>query len=148
MEDRFSDQLLQNIKKNYPQLTRLLKEISSHWCYEDYIYRFYYGSFKVYGLQYETRKIVEALKKLAPEGFVFCSSFQDLIKKGAGNKQWRHSHNKNWDKHTRIFLEAFFHAKYFLEMAVKYGKVLDKSPKIMPSGWAAFLNLYRKNKKI
>jgi len=147
MVDRFPDQLLQNIKSNYPQLIKLLREIKSHWCYEDYVYRFYHGSFKVYRLQYETRKIVEALKVLAPEGFIFCSAFQDLMKKGAGNKRWRLSHNKNWNKHTRIFLEAFFHAKYFLEMAVRYGKVLDKAPTIMPSGWAAFLSLYQKKIK-
>lgn len=143
MKDRFPDQLLRNIKSSYPELRKLLKEINSHWCYEDRVYRFYHGSFKVYYLQYETRRIVEALKKLAPEGFVFCSTFQDLMKKGAGNKKWKQSHNMNWERHTRIFLEAFFHAKYFLEMAVKYGKVLDEAPTIMPSGWAAILSLYQ-----
>lgn len=36
--------------------------------------------------------------------------------------------------------EAFFHAKYFLEMAVKYGKELDKIPdEERPSGWAGLL---------
>ena len=143
-KDKFPDQLLRNIKYSYPQLRKVLKEINSHWCYEDCVYRFYHGSFKVYRLQYETRKIAEALKKLVPGGYIFCSTFQDLMKKGGANVQWRLSHNRNWDKHTRIFLEAFFHAKYFLEMAVKYGKVLDKAPDIMPSGWAALLSLYQK----
>lgn len=148
MEDRFSDQLLQNIKSNYSQLSKLLGEINSHWCYEDLIRRFYHGSFKVYRLQYETRKIVEALEQLAPEGFMFCLAFQELMKKGAGDKQWKQSHNMNWSKHTRIFLEAFFHAKYFLEMAIKYGRVLDKPPTIMPSGWAALLSIYQREIKI
>lgn len=87
MENRLPDQLLQNIKRDYSRLRKLLKKANSHWHYEDYIYRFYHGSFKVYGLQHETKNIVEALKQLAPEGFTFCSTCQDLVKKGAGNKQ-------------------------------------------------------------
>ena len=94
MQDRFPDELLQNIKSRYSQLKKLLKEINSHWRYEDYVYRFYHGSFKVYGIQYETRRIAEILNKLAPKGFVFCSSFQELMKKGAGNKDWKPSHNR------------------------------------------------------
>ena len=43
---------------------------------------------------------------------------------------------------TRVFLEAFFHARFFLEMAVKYGKELPASPTLLPSGWAALLCLY------
>ena len=42
----------------------------------------------------------------------------------------------------RPILEAFFHARYMLEMAVKYGKELDRPPNCLPSGWAAFLYLY------
>jgi hypothetical protein len=51
-------------------------------------------------------------------------------------------HNQQWTAHTRVFLEAFFHAKYFLEMAVKYGKELQAAPTMLPSGWAALLCLY------
>jgi len=40
-------------------------------------------------------------------------------------------------------LEAFFHAKYFLEMAVKYGKQLEEPPQRCPSGWASLLTLYK-----
>jgi hypothetical protein len=39
-------------------------------------------------------------------------------------------------------LEAFFHARYFLEMAVKYGRELELPPTLLPSGWAALLYLY------
>ena len=39
-------------------------------------------------------------------------------------------------------VEAFFHAKYFLEMAVRYGRTLESPPRKLPSGWAAFLYLY------
>ena len=140
------EELLSNIKRNLPGLMELLRGINSEWCSEDYVYRYYHGSFKVYHLQTETKRIAEALKRLAPKGFVFCSTFQDLMKKGAGCKQFKLSHNENWEKHTSVFLEAFFHARYFLEMAVKYGKKLKKSPEFMPSGWAAMLSLYQRRR--
>lgn len=40
-------------------------------------------------------------------------------------------------------LEAFFHTKYFLEMAARYGEELEAAPESdIPSGWAALLCLY------
>jgi hypothetical protein len=39
-------------------------------------------------------------------------------------------------------VEAFFHARSFLEMAVKYGRDLEYPPKLMPSGGVALLHLY------
>jgi hypothetical protein len=51
-------------------------------------------------------------------------------------------HNDRWLSETRPIIEAFFHARYFLEMAVHYGQALDKPPNAMPSGWAALLYLY------
>jgi hypothetical protein len=47
-----------------------------------------------------------------------------------------------WLETTRPIVEAFFHARYFLEMAVRYGKKLKMPPAMLPSGWAAFLYLY------
>lgn len=38
--------------------------------------------------------------------------------------------------------QAFFHARYFLDMAVKYGTELDAPPQMLPSGWAGLLYLY------
>lgn len=139
---RLYHKLLANIKNKLPELNGLLKEINSHWGYEDPIYRFYYQSFKVYRIQEETKRIVEALKSIAPEGLNFCDEFQEIINLGVSGKRFRLSHNENWTKHTRVFLEAFFHAKFFLEMAVKYGEELEEAPDILPSGWAALLCLY------
>jgi len=136
------NQLLANIKAKLPELETLLEEISSHWVYEDSIYRLYHHSFKVYGLQNITRRIVDALKDLAPEGKSFCKEFEEIIKAGASGKSFKSEHNKNWTHHTRPFVEAFFHAKYFLEMVVKYGKEMKEPPDILPSGWAAVLCLY------
>ncbi|MCI0693480.1 hypothetical protein L0337_15920 [candidate division KSB1 bacterium] len=136
------NELLANIKSHLPELVALLNEMNSHWFYEDPIYRFYHQSFKVYWLQDETGKIVEALKRIAPEGTTFCKEFEEIYQAGASGKKFEMEHNRNWTAHTRVFVEAFFHAKFFLEMAVKYGQELEKAPTSLPSGWAALLCLY------
>ena len=38
-------------------------------------------------------------------------------------------------------MEAFFHARYMLEMAVLSAE-MEKAPHMLPSGWAAMLYLY------
>jgi hypothetical protein len=136
------NQLLTNIKANLSALETLLEEISSHWVYEDSIYRFYYQSFKVFGLQHITMRIVDALRDLAPDGPLLCNEFEEIIKEGAGGKEFEQEHNEKWTHHTRPFVEAFFHAKFFLEMVVKYGKEMKEPPEMLPSGWAALLCLY------
>ena len=50
--------------------------------------------------------------------------------------------NRDWLNETRPILEAFFHAKTFLGLAVRYAKALDHAPRLLPSGWAAVLSLY------
>lgn len=136
------NELLANIKSHWSELDKLLQSINSHSVYEDLIYRFYRQSFKVYYLQEHTKVIVETLRGLAPSGTTLSSMFEEIYQAGASGKQFEMKHNQQWTAHTRVFLEAFFHAKYFLEMAVKYGKELDTAPSIMPSGWAALLCLY------
>jgi hypothetical protein len=136
------NELLANIQARWSELAELLEEINSHSVYEDLVYRFYHQSFKVYYLQEYTKGIVEALKSLAPSGTPFSPMFEEIYQAGASGKQFEMKHNQQWTAHTRVFLEAFFHAKYFLEMAVKYGKELDTAPNVMPSGWAALLCLY------
>src|SRR2546426_101441 len=59
---RKDDELLANIQARWSELADLLEEVSSHWVYEDLVYRFYHQSFKVYALQTETTRIVAALK--------------------------------------------------------------------------------------
>jgi hypothetical protein len=140
--ERLQDKLLSKIKAQLPELRRLLAEVSSHWGYEDPVYRFYHQSFKIYYVQQTTLQIVKALKSIAPRRKAFCDEFEEIIRCGAGSKTWTVEHNQNWSTHTRVFLEAFFHAKYFLEMAVKYGIELKSAPDQLPSGWAALLTLY------
>jgi len=137
------NQLLAKIKAQLPELEKLLQHMSSHWSYEDPVFRFYHQSFKVYSLQNETKEIVNALRKLAPEEAPLCQEFEEIYLAGASGKRFEMEHNQNWTSHTRPFVEAFFHARYFLEMAVKYGRALEAAPAALPSGWAALLCLYK-----
>lgn len=139
---RLNDVLLQNIKASMAELESLLAEASSHWSYEDPIYRFYYGSFKVYGLQSVTQKMVACLESLAPERTTLSPLFGEIMAEGAAGTKFEAEHNREWARQTRPFVEAFFHARFFIEMAVKYGKELETAPTLLPSGWAALLCLY------
>ena len=135
-------EFLRNIKAHLPALKELLAEISGHWFYEDGVYRFYHQSFKVYAMQPVTMKIVDALRKLVPEGTELNPYFKVILEEGASMKEFNFKHNQDWLKHTRPMVEAFLHAKYFLEMAVKYGEELEVAPRLMPSGWAGLLCLF------
>lgn len=48
----------------------------------------------------------------------------------------------NWLARNRPKVEAFFHARFMLHMAVRYGSQLKELPDALPSGWAALLYLY------
>jgi hypothetical protein len=132
--------LLVNLKAALPSLARLLDECSGMWGYEDPIYRLYHGSAKVYMIQEKTAQIVASLQALAPHRDLN-DGFQQIVQNGTGRAfQW--SDNARWLEMTRPMVEAFFHARYFLEMAVRYGQQIDDSARELPSGWAAFLCLY------
>lgn len=132
--------LFSKLKASLPELRELLEESSSPWGYEDSVYRLYHHSFKVYGLQKATTKIVAALQELAPEKRLN-PWFTQIVRDGTG-KTFEPEHNRQWLETTRPIVEAFFHARYFLEMAVRYGTKLKAPPQTLPSGWAAFLYLY------
>lgn len=134
------NKLLRKIKRKLPELKKLFKEINKYE-YEDTIYRFYHYSYKVYYIQDLTIKIIKQLKALTPKETLFNETYEKIFQEGTG-KKFKYNHNDNWLKHTRPLLEAFFHAKYFLEMSIKYGKELDQAPKILPSGWAGLLYFY------
>jgi hypothetical protein len=132
--------LFNNLSEKLPVLEDLLIRCSAHWEYEDPIYRFYHQSFKVYGLQEQTLEIVSTLQSLSPDNLLN-DWFMHIVQEGT-DKTFSMEDNKNWLTVTRPILEAFFHARFFLEMAVKYGKELEFPPRLLPSGWAALLELY------
>lgn len=137
--------LLARIHAALPELEKLLQESSSHWGYEDPIYRLYHHSWKVYRLQDATERIVEALRRLAPARDPepgLNEWFLQIVKDGTG-RTFEREHNARWLEVTRPMVEAFFHARYFLEMVCRYGRDLQRPPRILPSGWASVLYLYR-----
>ncbi|KAB2833415.1 MAG: hypothetical protein F9K48_08480 [Candidatus Brocadia sp.] len=81
-----------------------------------------------------------AFEKLMPD-YPLNDDFLAIVGEGT-NRIFSKADNKRWAEATRPIVEAFLHAKYFLEMMVKYGKELDYPPVTMPSGWAAVLYLY------
>lgn len=131
-------ELFNNLKASLPVLEELLGKYASD--YEDGIYRFYHQSLKVYRLQELTLEIVEKLQALAPD-HPLNEYFMCIVREGTG-KTFKKEDNKNWFVVTKPIVEAFFHACYFLEIAVKYGKGLEYPPQLLPSGWAALLHLY------
>jgi hypothetical protein len=114
--------------------------MNDEWAYEDLVYRFYHQSFKVYGIQAYTKQAVTALQALAPEQ-TLNEWFMRIVADGTG-KRFQEEHNADWLAVTRPMLEAFFHARYFLEWVCHYGKQLKKPAMLLPSGWAAALYLY------
>lgn len=132
--------LLSSLRSALPQLDELLARVNDHWCYEDRIYRFYHQSFKVYELQSVTEEIVAALQAIMP-GRPLNQWFRQIVSEGTG-KEFESEHNGRWLEVTRPIVEAFLHARYFLEMGVRYGRELEQAPALMPSGWAAILYLH------
>ena len=130
--------LLAGIKRDLPKLTKLLSEVD--YDYQDFTYRFYHQSFKVYWAQDSVERIVAVLRGLLPD-VPLNAWFTQIVTDGAVGK-FQPDHNKRWLAVTRPQLEAFFHARFFLEMVVKFGRELDEAPSWLPSGWGAVLYLY------
>lgn len=131
--------LFANLRAALPSLETLLEEVCGT-AYEDGLYRFYHHSFKVYRVQELTVRMVEAFQDLAP-GRPLNSDFSAIFAEGTRIK-WGPEHNRCWLEVTRPIVEVFLHAKYFLEMAVRFGNALDAPPSALPYGWGAFLYLY------
>lgn len=128
--------LLAALKEKLPELEELRDKMEDR---EDEIYRFYHTSFKVYYLQMVTMEAVELLKSLHPGPYN--AKFEQILSEGTG-KVFERSHNREWMEHTRPILEAFFHARYFIKMACKYGRELEDVSGSLPSGWAGLLYFY------
>jgi hypothetical protein len=132
--------LLANVHAQHEALKELLDGSSDHWGFEDPVYRFYHQSFKVFLLQQHTDTIVRRLNGLLPDRPLH-PWFLKIVRQGTG-KEFATSDNDRWTLVTRPIVEAFFHARFFLEMAVRYAK-LEAPPQPLPSGYAALLYLYQ-----
>jgi hypothetical protein len=135
-------QFLSNIHEALPEMKALAAEIDE-WDGEDLIYRFWHQSFKVFGLQNVTERIAELLVRIAPKKSESSLDewFVQIVSEGTG-KEFSLEDNDRWLEATRPILEAYFHARYFLDMAIRYGEELEEPPELLSSGWAALLSLY------
>ena len=140
-KERLERILLANMHLQATVLGKLLEEMSTHRNYEDLIYRFYHQSYKVFYLQAQTEQIVSILIAIAPEGRPFCEFFQQIVAAGIG-REFQSDTNERWVECTAPIATAFFHARYFLEIAARYALRLKEPPQMLPSGWAALLELY------
>ncbi len=138
--DRLMKELLMAIKENLPELKQILELYRSEYGYEHDVYRFYHQSYKVYRVQDSTSHMVAALQKLLP-GRELTEWFRQIVAEGTG-KTFKNEDNHNWLAVTRPILEAYFHASYFIAMAVKYGEQLECPRTKLPFGWAGLLSLY------
>ncbi len=137
--DQYEQRLRTSLRAKAAELADLFRNVSDEWGYEDPVYRFYHQSFKVYGLQEQTRKIVEVLRSLLPDR-PMNPWFLQILQEGTG-KEFTLADNERWLEVTRPILEAFFHARYFLEMACRYAEAPEGN--VLSSGWAGFLYLYQ-----
>lgn len=135
-----NEELLKSIKERMPVLKELWDDMEKARAYEEGIYRYYHGSFKVYRMQEWTKKIVDELIKVK-EPVRMLEMFQSIYCKGV-NKEFVLDHNSRWEYETSPIVTAFLHARYFLEMIVKYGDELSKAPNMLPTGWASVLYFY------
>lgn len=141
--------LLQNIKDRLPELEELLSKVTDHWNEEDLVYRFYHTSFKVYHIIALTEEIDTVLTELAPyeKGHDkynnMSKCYRRIIEEGAAVGDFQTANNRAFQFIMGPSLTAFWHAKYFLTMAVKYGTKYDEAPHSLHSGWAALLHLYK-----
>lgn len=135
-----SDNLLANIKENQTEIENLCLVFKT--LEEDYVYRFYHQSFKVFGATGQIKQAKELFERLAPDSCSLNDWFRAIADAAIG-KEFDLAHtNQIWQAETRPILEAFWHSKYFLEQMLHSGRELEKSPDILPSGWAAVLYLY------
>ena len=129
------------IQAALPHLEQLLTKVQGHWCAVDLFYRFYHQSCKVYFCNEETAEIVKELQALAPEPPL--NPWFRAIVADAADRSFSDAVNRRWVDETRPVIEAFLHAKMFLELVVQVGREPEQPRHALPSGWAAVLHLYQ-----
>lgn len=132
--------LLDAIKAHLPRLEELQKDMEQQ--LEAGIYRYYHASFKIYGYQEYTRRAVAIFEDIGRGiGRPLNELFTVVMREGT-HQVFEARHNQDWSRFTRPIVEALLHARYFVDMMVKYGHELADVPNpVLPYGWAAILEL-------
>jgi hypothetical protein len=132
--------LLANLRAHLPELEALLAECNAEWAVDDGVYRFYHQSFEAYLIQTLTLRVVDALQALAPNR-PLNRWFTQIVSEGS-RKTFRFEDNQRWLEVTRPIIEAFFHARHLLTVAVQSARELQEPPALLPTKWATVLYLY------
>ena len=140
MDNNPDEKLLSHIKSNLKEIIELHKDFTSF--EEDFVYRFYHQSFKVFGSVNLIKEAKSLFDRISPEGWHLNDWYCQIIDE-ALNKKFNSRTNSIWLTETRPILEAFWHSKYFLDQMSRYGSDLDNAPQMLPSGWATVLYLYK-----
>lgn len=130
--------LRKNLQEKSAELKALWEKVHGERGYEDPLYRFYAQSFKVYSVQELTLEIVACLQSLVPERD-FHPFFRKILKDGTG-REFSMDDNRRWVEAAAPTIEAFQHARFFLDMACRHTN--SSSGTAMESGWAALRSLY------
>lgn len=135
-----SEILLYQIKNSLSEIEDLYKVFVNG--EEDYVYRFYHQSFKVFGATEEIKRAKDLFEKIAPDEIPlndwYCKIADEAISK---DFDWEKT-NPKWLDETRPILEAYWHSKCFLQQMLHFGTELQESPQLLPYGWATILYLY------
>ena len=131
--------LRSNLVAQAEELAALLEKTNGIVGYEDAVYRFYSQSFKVFAVQSLTIEIVDMLQSLLPER-EFHPFFRQIIQAGTG-KAFSPDDNRRWVEAASPILQAFLHARYFLEMGTRFGP--PKEGAFLDSAWMAIRFLYQ-----
>lgn len=135
-----SEDLDRAISARFTELEALLGAMNLD--YEDGLYRFYHQSSKVYALQGHTARAAEIFRAVAvAAGLRLNPWFEEIVAEGTG-VEFDASHNVEWPRHARPLVEAFLHARYFVEMMVRYGGESEAPSRVLPSGRAAVRALF------
>lgn len=143
-EHQLHNLLLSRIKERLPQLRELKADAEREFGAPDRFYRFYYQSFKAYFIQEHTLNINDLFLAIGGEDYTLCPFYMEIMAEGT-NKSFKFEYNEEWTKQTRPVLEAYFHAKMFLDLMIQSAESIPttEAPHCLPSGWAAVLCLFR-----
>ncbi len=137
----FHEALLRRLKDHLPKLKDEQRNADREFGAPDLFYRFYHQSFKFYRIQGFTVDWTEMFRELG--GCPLNKWYEQIVSEGT-HKVFDLSHNENWLMHTRPILEAYFHARMFLDQMVWCAENMEEAAHVLPSPWAAVLYLYEK----
>lgn len=145
IEERFQRQhllacrLLESIKSHQIKIESLLNDFRKE--EPDLVYRFYHQSYKVFIMNRLTERANDLFEDIGSKSFPLNAWYLEITN-SALEREFGDETNSKWLEETMPVVQAFWHAKYFLEQMMQAANELEGAPQILPSGWAAILCLY------